>query len=55
MELGIINATGVLFGKKSITSSFYTYFNGQYELYNHESSSFEMEEVIISAPKKTKN
>ncbi len=50
---GDINTVGVLFGRKKINSPFETYFMGLYQKFDHNSSSFEMEEMIITAPKKS--
>jgi RHS repeat-associated protein len=52
---GDIETAGKLFGRKnSISAPLETYSNGNYSRYNHTSSSFDLEEIIISVPKKTK-
>ncbi len=51
---GDINSAAILFGRKKIEPVFKTYYSGEYQTFNHNSTSFEMEEIILSAPIKKK-
>ncbi len=51
---GDIGAAAVLFGKKNISAPLETYQNGNYKRYDHTSSSTELDDVTIEAPRRKK-